>query len=72
MFAMTTPPPTGFGSILEREHSARSNPFMLRHTSRSSMGIDFADIDRDGHDDFIVVDMFAREHGKRMTQLVKR
>src|SRR6185436_2576569 len=47
------------------------NPFMLRHTSRSSMGIDFADIDRDGHDDFIVVDMLAREHGKRMMQLVK-
>ena len=44
---------------------------MLRHTSRSSMGIDFADVDRDGHDDFIVVDMLAREHGKRMTQLVK-
>jgi hypothetical protein len=47
------------------------NSSVLRHTSRSSMGIDFADIDRDGHDDFIVVDMLAREHGKRMMQLVK-
>jgi len=47
------------------------DPFSLRHTSRSSMGIDFADIDRDGHDDFIVVDMLAREHEKRMTQLFK-
>src|SRR6266542_2020754 len=26
-------------------------PFALRHTSRSSMGVDFADIDRDGYDD---------------------
>lgn len=43
----------------------------IRHASRSSMGIDFADIDRDGHDDFIVLDMLAREHGKRMTQLWK-
>ncbi|MSU35892.1 MAG: hypothetical protein EXS36_12470 [Pedosphaera sp.] len=43
----------------------------IRHASRSSMGIDFADIDRDGHDDFIVLDMLAREHGKRMTQLGK-
>ncbi len=45
--------------------------FTLRHTSRSSMGIDFADIDRDGRDDFIVLDMFARDHAKRMTQLVR-
>ena len=35
------------------------------------MGIDFADIDRDGHVDFIVVDMLAREHSKRMAQLVR-
>lgn len=46
-------------------------PMMLRHTSRASMGIDFADIDRDGHDDFIVVDMLSGEHAKRMTQLFK-
>lgn len=44
----------------------------LRHTSRSSMGIDFADIDRDGVDDFFVVDMFARDPHKRMTQLAKQ
>jgi len=47
------------------------DPLSFRHTSRSSMGIDFADIDRDGYDDIIVVDMLAREHRKRMTQLVK-
>ncbi|HEY5915616.1 MAG TPA: VCBS repeat-containing protein [Verrucomicrobiae bacterium] len=43
----------------------------FRHTSRSSMGIDIADINRDGHDDIFVGDMIAREHGKRMVQLVK-
>jgi hypothetical protein len=46
-------------------------PLALRHTSRSSMGIDFADINRDGHDDFIVLDMLARDHWKRMSQLAK-
>jgi hypothetical protein len=32
------------------------------------MGIDFADINRDGHDDFLVVDMLSREHRRRITQ----
>jgi hypothetical protein len=40
----------------------------LRCTSTFSMGIDFADINRDGHDDFLVVDMLSREHRRRMTQ----
>jgi len=44
----------------------------IGHTSRSSMGIDFADINRDGLDDFFVADMFARQHEKRMTQLAKQ
>ena len=43
----------------------------FRHTSRSAMGVDFGDLDRDGCDDIIVVDMLAREHGKRMTQLMR-
>jgi len=47
------------------------DPMLLRHTSRASMGIDFADLDRDGNDDFIVVDMLGREHGRRMTQIFK-
>lgn len=46
-------------------------PLKFRHTSRSSMGVDVGDIDRDGNDDIIVVDMLAREHGKRVTQLVR-
>lgn len=47
------------------------DPFALRHTSRSSMGIDFADLNRDGYDDFIVVDMLARDPARRLVQLVK-
>ncbi|MEY2408972.1 MAG: hypothetical protein QOF48_1642 [Verrucomicrobiota bacterium] len=42
----------------------------LRQTSQSSMGIDFADINRDGWDDFLVVDMLSREHLHRLTQRV--
>jgi enediyne biosynthesis protein E4 len=47
------------------------DPFMFRHTSRSSMALDFADVDRDGHDDLFVLDMLAREHGRRMRQLAR-
>ncbi len=45
--------------------------YKFRHTSRSAMGVDFGDINRDGHDDIIVVDMLAREHTRRVTQLVR-
>ena len=47
------------------------DPLALRHTSRSSMGIDIADVNRDGRDDIFVLDMFAREHVRRMMQLVR-
>lgn len=40
----------------------------LRCTSASSMGVDFADIDGDGNQDFMVVDMLSRDHKHRMTQ----
>jgi hypothetical protein len=39
-----------------------------RSTSHSSMGVDFADYDRDGDDDFIVVDMLSRERKYLVTQ----
>ena len=41
----------------------------LRHTSAFSMGVDAADIDRDGVDDFVVLDMLSREHPRRNVQM---
>jgi hypothetical protein len=44
----------------------------IRHTSFSSMGVDFADLNRDGHDDFFVADMLSREHAVRQTLMADR
>ncbi|MBI3416659.1 MAG: VCBS repeat-containing protein [Verrucomicrobia bacterium] len=41
----------------------------LRKTSLFSMGIDVADINRDGFDDFFLADMLSREHARRHTQV---
>jgi hypothetical protein len=56
---------TGKGAFREPDQR------LFRHTSRSSMALDFADVDRDGHDDLLVLDMLAREHSRRMRQLVR-
>ncbi len=40
----------------------------LRHTSENSMGVDFADVDLDGHVDFLVLDMLSRDHRRRCRQ----
>lgn len=52
----------GLGHLLE------AGPEALRTISLSSMGVDFADLDGDGWDDFIVLDMLARDHRHRQTQ----
>ena len=41
----------------------------LRHRSYFAMAVDFADINRDGHDDFFVADMMSPEHLLEMTQI---
>ena len=40
----------------------------VRNSSAFSMGVDFADLNRDGHDDFLVTDMLSRDHPQRMVQ----
>jgi hypothetical protein len=42
----------------------------LPNTSTFSMCMDFADINRDGWDDFLVLDMFSPNHSRRMTQTI--
>ena len=44
----------------------------VRTTSTFSMGVDFADIDRDGQVDIFVVDMLSPDHRKRNVQLGER
>ena len=40
----------------------------LRQMSENAMGVDFADIDRDGDFDFLVLDMLSRDLGRRKRQ----
>ena len=44
----------------------------MRQSSLFSMGVDVADINRDGFDDIFVVDMMNREHSRRMNFLPDR
>ncbi|RMD86462.1 MAG: hypothetical protein D6813_14905 [Calditrichaeota bacterium] len=43
--------------------------YSLRHTSASSMGVDFSDIDRDGDMDFFVTEMLSRNYQRRKSQM---
>ena len=51
-------------------HFQACPPLALRHTSASSMGVDFADLDRDGQMDFCVLDMLARDWQQRKRQFM--
>ncbi len=51
-----------------RGHFRALSTLALRQTSYFSMGADVADIDRDGHDDLLVVDMQSRNHELLLTQ----
>ena len=42
--------------------------WVLRNTPTFSMAVDFADVDRNGHDDFIVADMLDPRHEFRIVQ----
>jgi len=44
-------------------------PTALRKTSWFSMGVDFADLNRDGHDEIFVADMISRDHRLRQVQV---
>ncbi|MBK1880033.1 VCBS repeat-containing protein [Pelagicoccus mobilis] len=50
-------------------HFKQAPALALRRTSSSSMGVDFADIDLDGLQDFFVVDMLSRSHTLRKKQM---
>ena len=54
-----TPDRLWFGDGQGRFRAA--DPGALRSMSYASMGVDFADLDRDGHLDFITVEMLGRE-----------
>ena len=41
----------------------------VRSVSNFSMSVDFADVDRDGFDDFFIADMLSRDHRLVMTQM---
>ncbi len=48
----------------------RALPAMaLRKSSYAAMGVDFADLDRDGHLDFLVVEMLSRDPAERLRQM---
>ena len=54
-----------------RGHFRAAPSQALRHTCFNSMGIDVADVDRDGRDDLLVVDLLATRQERRMRQLGK-
>lgn len=43
-------------------------PAALTSMSYASMGVDFSDLNHDGHLDFVTVEMLSRDHARRMRQ----
>jgi len=62
-------PPEGIWVNDGRGHFRPVSNLAIRNTCRLSMGIDFADINGDGYEDFFVVDMLSREHQRRKVQI---
>jgi enediyne biosynthesis protein E4 len=50
-------------------HFRASERLALRDMSFASMGVDFADVDRDGNLDFITVEMQSRDHEHHLRQM---
>ena len=61
--------PDRFWSNDGKGHFRASNRLAQRETSYFSMCVDAGDLDRDGQDDFLVVDMLSRDHRRVMTQM---
>ena len=51
-------------------HFRELPPLAMRQSSLFSMGIDFADINRDGYDDFFVADMLSPSLAERKVQVI--
>jgi len=49
-------------------HFRAVSALALRQISLASMAVDFADINRDGHDELFVADMLSRDYRRRLTQ----
>ena len=45
------------------------NKLAIRHTSNSSMAVDFSDLNKDGETDFFVTDMMSQSHILQKTQM---
>ena len=52
-----------------RGYFRQAHPHAMRRTSQFSMGMDFTDLNRDGHLDFLTADMLSRSHKRRKTQM---
>ncbi|MFQ5824736.1 MAG: FG-GAP-like repeat-containing protein [bacterium] len=50
-------------------HFQAISKLAIRHTSKFSMAMDFSDVDRDGDLDFLLIDMLAQDHQRRMQQM---